>query len=104
MPLPELGGDGVLELPHRRRAFEPFDDPAVGADEERPRLRLELPLAHPLVEALRGVVVLVDLDVDETDVAAVEPARDLLDDVDSGAARAARAELGRREDDGEGDA
>ena len=52
---------------------------------------------HPAVEALRRVVVLVHLDVDEAHVAVIEATGRLLDDVHDGAARPARAELRGRE-------
>src|SRR5207249_1133917 len=96
-PTPHGGG----QLGHRDRPFELRLDPAVGADQEDPRLRRQVPLSHLLVPPERRVVVLVDLDVDEADPACAEAPAHGLHDVDDGPARPARAELRRREDDDE---
>src|SRR6266540_6169609 len=89
------------QLAHRHRAFELLLDPSVRADEEHPRLGLEVPLPHPAVVAPRRVVVLVHLDVDEADVAALQAATHVRHDVHDRPAGPARAERGRREDDDE---
>ena len=83
------------------RALEPVPDLAVGTDDEDPRLGGQVPLLHPLVHALGGIVVLVDLDVDEADARVGVLAAHRTDDVDGRAAGAARAVLRRRERDDE---
>lgn len=59
-----------------------------------------MPLSHPAVEILSGIIVLIDLDVDEANPRKLFP--DPVDDVDRWPAGAARTELRRCEDDDEG--
>ena len=93
--------DRRVELANGDGAFEPVTDLAVGADDEDPRLGGQLPLRHPLVHALGGIVVLVDLDVDEADARVGVVAAHRADDVHGRPAGAARAVLRRREGDDE---
>src|SRR3989442_15521046 len=88
--------DGTLELGLRDRSLELRLDAAVAADEKRPRLARQTPLADPLIFSLGRIVVSVDLDVDEADPAACEGPTNAVDDVDDGAAGPARAESGGR--------
>src|SRR4051812_33502731 len=97
----ERAANGCAELGDRDRALELGLDAAVAADEEDPRLARQAPLAHPPVRPLGGHVVPVDLDVDEPDAVALVLPADGVDDVDDGAAGAARAVLRRREDEHE---
>src|SRR3954451_16674015 len=82
------GGDGALEA---------GGDGAVAVDDERPGLGLQAPLEQLRPQALVGLVVLVDLLVDEGGLVA-HLAADLLGDVDDRAADPALAERGRGED------
>src|SRR5207253_1653985 len=88
---------GSRQLAHRDRSLEARLDPPVRPDQKRPRLGRKVPLLEPAVVAERDVVVLVDLDVDEADAAALEARAHDIDDVDDRPARAAGAELRRRE-------
>src|SRR5256714_8698159 len=97
----QAASDGGCELADRDRPLELRLDATVGADEERPRLRREPPLAHEGVQPQRGVVPPVDLDVDEPDIRAAQATTHGVDDVDDGAAGPAGAELRRREGDDE---
>ena len=63
------GADGALQLVDRERALELRPDDTGPVDDEREGLGREPPLLDPAVDPLRGVVVLVDLDVDEVDAA-----------------------------------
>src|SRR5439155_25188686 len=87
------GGDGPLVLG--------LDQP-VPADQERPRLGRQAPLAHPAVVALGRVVPLEDLDVNEAHALLLEAAPDPVDHVHDRPADAAGAELRRGEGDDEG--
>src|SRR2546425_4550777 len=89
--------DGTLELGLRDRSLELRLDAAVTADEERPGLARQTPLADPLIFALGRIVVSIDLDVNEADSGAREGPSNAVGDVDDGAARPARTETGRRE-------
>src|SRR5712692_6551897 len=93
--------DGQLELARRDRPVELRLDPAVAADEKRPRLRRKMPLSHPAVLTFPRIVVLVDLDVDETDARAGKATAELVDHVDDGATGATRAVAWGREGDHE---
>src|SRR5919204_991544 len=99
--LAEQPPDRRLELAYRDGPLELRLDPAVTADDERPRLRSEAPLAHPAVVAERGAVVREDLDVDEADAGPLESSPHVVDDVDDWTARSARAVARRRKGDDE---
>src|SRR2546430_11817456 len=89
--------DGTLELGLRDRSLELRLDAAVAADQERPWLARQTPLADPLIFALGRIVVSIDLDVDEADPGAGEGPTNAVADVDNPAARPARNEAGARE-------
>ena len=59
------------------------------------------PLPYPAIEALRWIVVLVDLDVDEPDVRRRESLPHCIDDIHHWPARPTRAELRCRKDNDE---
>src|SRR4051812_491627 len=67
----EPGLERVLERVQPEGALEPGLDPAVGADDEQPRLGLKLVGAKRRAEALLDDVVDVDLLMDELDAVAV---------------------------------
>src|SRR5512132_1798048 len=94
--------DRCAELADGHWALELRLDATVASDEERPRLALQLPLPHPAVVALCGIVALEHLDVDEAYAAAGDLLAHVRDDIDDRAARPARAELRRRESHDEG--
>src|SRR5207248_6433911 len=100
--LPQVTPDCGLELTYRHRARELRLDPPVRADEERPRLRGQMPFLVPAVEALPRIVAGVDLDVDEANSGPREATPCRIDDVDDWAARPARAPTRRRERQDEG--
>src|SRR5688572_32313146 len=85
--LPQKPADGGFELVLRDRALELRLDPPVPTDEKHPRLGWKLPLPDPPVHPERGVVLLVDLHVDELDSGDAAPHR--VDDADHGPARSA---------------
>src|SRR4051812_6298050 len=64
-------GDGRLDLGRADGAFDPGPDHAGPVDDDRERLRRQLPLVAPAIRAVRRVVALVDLDVDEVDTLAL---------------------------------
>src|SRR5947209_19009137 len=89
--------DGTLELGLRDRSLELRLDAAVAADEERPWLARQTPLADPLIFALGRIVVSVDLDMDEADPGAGEGPTNAVGHVDHGTGRAARHAQGPRD-------
>ena len=71
-------------------------------DDECERLALEFPLVDPPIRPLGGIVVLVDLDMDEVHTLGLPLLRDRLNDLDNGAT-GSRLTVGRRcERDDEG--
>src|SRR5947208_11225161 len=95
--LPQVTPDCAIELPRRHRARELRLHAAVGTDEERPRLRREVPLLVPAVESLAWIVPGIDLDVDEADTGPGEPAACRILDVDERTEGPARTPARSRE-------
>src|SRR2546429_3106458 len=91
--------DRRFQLRRRDGALELGLDPAVPADEEGPRLRLQAPLSHPAVVAECRPVLLEDFDVNEADAAGCELATHAVDDVYDRPTGSARAEARGREGD-----
>src|SRR5882757_2619971 len=63
----QRGVDRLTELVQTERALEPRGDDALAVDREHPRLGLEVERLHLRTQPLRGIVVGVDLLVDEDD-------------------------------------
>ena len=72
-------------------------------DDERPGLAREPPFLHPFVDPAGRIVLVVDLDVDETDTCALELRAHLVQHVDDRPADAAEAERRRGKGHNEGD-
>src|SRR5438034_11305746 len=79
--LHEQPPDRRFQLGRRDGALELGLDPAVPADEEGPRLRLQAPLSHPAVVAECRPVLFEDFDVNEADAAGCELATHVVDHV-----------------------